>query len=34
VKTISTHRARILLKMKLPSIAALIRYAVENQLLK
>jgi two-component system, NarL family, invasion response regulator UvrY len=34
VKTISTHRARILIKMKLPSIAALIRYAVENQLLK
>jgi DNA-binding NarL/FixJ family response regulator len=34
VKTISTHRARILAKMKMPTVAALIRYAVENGVLK
>ena len=34
IKTISTHRARILVKMKMPTIAALIRYAVEQQLVK
>jgi two-component system invasion response regulator UvrY len=32
VKTISTHRARILSKMRMQTVAALIRYAVENQL--
>jgi len=34
VKTISTHRARILAKMRMHTIAALIRYAVENRLVR
>ncbi len=33
VKTVSTHKARILEKMELGSVAALVRYAVDNGLL-
>ena len=32
VKTISTHKSRILEKMQLDSMAALVRYAIEHQL--
>ncbi len=32
VKTISTHRARILTKMKMKTNVELIRYAIENRL--
>jgi DNA-binding NarL/FixJ family response regulator len=34
VKTVSTHRARILVKMNMQTTAALIRYAVQHQLVK
>src|SRR5262245_46871940 len=34
VKTVSTHRARILSKMNMQTTAALVRYAVENRLVK
>lgn len=34
IKTISTHRARLLSKMSMQTIAALIRYALENQLVR
>jgi two-component system, NarL family, invasion response regulator UvrY len=33
-KTISTHRARVLTKMRMQTIASLIRYALENQLVR
>ncbi len=33
VKTVSTHKARVLEKMRLGSVAALVRYAVDNDLL-
>jgi DNA-binding NarL/FixJ family response regulator len=31
VKTVSTHKARLLAKLGLPSLAALIRYALDNR---
>jgi DNA-binding NarL/FixJ family response regulator len=31
-KTVSTHKTRILLKMGMPSLAELVRYAVAHQL--
>jgi two-component system, NarL family, invasion response regulator UvrY len=34
IKTISTHRARLLSKMRMDTVAALIRYAIENQLVR
>src|SRR5262245_49522761 len=34
IKTISTHRARLLAKMRVQTVAALIRYALENQLVR
>jgi two-component system, NarL family, invasion response regulator UvrY len=34
IKTISTHRARLLAKMRMQTVAALIRYALENQLVR
>jgi DNA-binding NarL/FixJ family response regulator len=34
VKTVSTYRARILGKLSLKSNAELVRYAVDNQLVK
>jgi DNA-binding NarL/FixJ family response regulator len=34
VKTVSTHRSKILEKMKMRSTADLVRYAVENRLIK
>jgi two-component system, NarL family, invasion response regulator UvrY len=33
IKTVSTHKARIMEKMQLPNLAALIRYGLENRLL-
>lgn len=32
VKTVSTHKARIMRKMSLPSVADLVRYAIEHEL--
>ena len=34
IKTISTHRARLLAKMRMQTVAALVRYALENQLVR
>jgi FixJ family two-component response regulator len=31
VKTVSTHKARLLAKLGLPSLAALIRYTLDNR---
>jgi len=33
VKTVSTHKARILARLQLPNSAALVRYAMENRLI-
>jgi len=33
VKTVSTHKARILARLRLPNTAALVRYAIENRLI-
>jgi DNA-binding NarL/FixJ family response regulator len=33
VKTVSTHKARILARLQLPNSAALVRYAIENRLI-
>jgi len=33
IKTVSTHKARILARLQLPNSAALVRYAIENRLI-